>query len=133
MPFGQRIHNVPEQVDVETTAKTPVAGYDDETNALDGAFQRKTVFVFQVSLRYMSDHVAHFLRIGPGLVHAFLSTAHFAGRDHFHRFGDLLSILDTLDLGPNFFSASHCLLSCRNLCGLVRYQLPLVLKSFRAA
>ena len=53
-------------------------------------------------------------------MHALLSTTHFAGRDHFHRFCDLLSILDTLDLGPNFFSASHFLLSCRNIHGLVR-------------
>ena len=68
----------------------------------------------------MSDHVAYFLRIGPSLLHALLSTTHFAGRDHFHRLGDLLSILDTLDLGPNFFSARHFLLFCRNLCGLVR-------------
>ena len=53
-------------------------------------------------------------------MHTLLSSAHFTGRDHFHRFGDLLSILDTLDLGPNFFSARHFLLSCRILRGYVR-------------
>ncbi len=76
----------------------------------------------------MSNHVAHFLRIRPSLLHTLLGPAHFTGRDHFHRFGDLLSILDTLDLGPNFFSASHFLLSCRNLHGLVRLPATVGLK-----
>ena len=61
-------------------------------------------------------------------MHSLLSAAHFTGRDHFHRFSDLLSILDTLDLSPNFFSASHFLLSCRNLRGLVRLPATVGLK-----
>ena len=49
----------------------------------------------------------NFVRVRSRLCHALLGTAHFAGRHHLHRLGDLLRILDTADLGANFFQVGH--------------------------
>jgi len=49
----------------------------------------------------------HALRVRLAQLHTVLSAAHFTRRHHFHRTGDLLSALNTRDLGANFLASSH--------------------------
>ena len=55
----------------------------------------------------MAHDGAHALCIGFTQLHPILSAAHFTGRNHFHRAGDLLSTLNTRDLGADFLADSH--------------------------
>ena len=59
------------------------------------------------SWRYVTHHGAHALGIGLAQLHAVLRTSHLARSDHFHGAGDLLSALNTRDLGANFLASSH--------------------------
>jgi hypothetical protein len=55
----------------------------------------------------MTDYGTHALRVRLTQLHTVLSAAHFTRRHHFHRAGDLLSTLDTRDLGTDFLTGSH--------------------------
>ena len=104
-PLGHALEHLPEQVDVEPAAQTPIAGHHDKPDPFRIPALGIAMLVFKIGLSQMGHDVGHLLSIRPRLVHPLLRTAHFARRDHFHCLGDLLSILDTLDLGSDFLGA----------------------------
>ena len=63
--------------------------------------------VVRIRLGQMADDVAHLLGVRARLAHALLRAAHLAGGHHLHGLGDLLSALDTRDLGADFLGAGH--------------------------
>ena len=62
---------------------------------------------FGVGAGEMRANLADFFGVGPGVAHALLRATHFGGGDHLHRLGDLLRILNALDLIPNLLRGGH--------------------------
>jgi len=58
-------------------------------------------------LREVRRDVADLVGIRPGRAHAVLRLAHLRGRDHFHGLGDLLRVLEALDLAAYLFACCH--------------------------
>jgi len=85
------------------TARQPaIAGDDDEADPFRLALDEERVLIFQVRVGQVPDHAQHLARIWSRRLHELLRLAHLAGGDHLHGLGDLLSVLNTLDLGADF-------------------------------
>ena len=106
-PLGHRINHLAKQIDVEAATKAAITGNHDEAHALDLASLGIAVLILKVSLCQVRHYITHLPGVGASLVHPLLGATHLARSDHLHRFCDLLSILDTLDLGPDFLGACH--------------------------
>jgi len=74
------------------------------------------MLVFRVGMAQVRRHITDFLRIGSGRAHPVLRLAHFGGRHHFHGSGDLLGILDALDLGRISLPPAISQLRCEFVC-----------------
>src|SRR5574338_680201 len=54
-----------------------------------------------------SNRIPHLVRVGSGGENTVLRTLELRRSDHFHRFGDLLGLLDGIDLPPDGLKAGH--------------------------
>ena len=99
-----------EQVDVQPATQAAIGGHNHITNPFDFPLLHVGMAILGHGIGDMSHHIADATSIGFTQLHSVLGPAHFARGDHFHGAGDLLSTLDTRDLGANFLSGRHRLL-----------------------
>ena len=105
--FANVIQGLFEQVGVQAAAQTPIGRDRNDTGTLDLALDQERMLVLGVRTGHVMHHFGDALGIRPSSEHLVLGTAHLARRHHFHRRSDLLSVLDTRDLGLYLFAASH--------------------------
>ena len=86
------------------TAQTPVAGNDDEQNFSAGLSVARLIPMSPSELlTILRKHFLEFFGIGPHLLYSFLRFSQLCGTHHFHRFGDLLGVLNRFNSVTNFF------------------------------
>ena len=105
MPLLHVDDGLPELVDVESSAESPVGRHDDIADVLDLPLGKERMMVLDVAVSYMVNDTAHGVSIGTGLLHALLRLPHLGGRNHLHGRGYLLSALHTADFRTYFLSA----------------------------
>src|SRR5690606_2751784 len=93
-PFFHGLEHRLEQVDVQAAAKTTISGHDDVADALHRAIAEIHVMVFRRRVGNVTDHLTDTRGVGLTHGHAILGPAHLAGRNHLHRTGNLLRVLD---------------------------------------
>ena len=104
---------VPEQVDVQASAQAAIGGNQDVARGLRfpaGQVGRRVVGPRVVEV---ACDLVHTVGVRAGGGHPLLGAPYLAGRDHFHRSGDLLRVLDAADLAANFLGAWHFFSSLR--------------------
>jgi hypothetical protein len=95
------------QIDIEPACQAAVARDNKEADTLSLAFDEIGMLVFGMSIGQMAYDAPHLVGIGTCRVHALLRLAHLARGDHLHSLGDLLGILDALDLVTDLSFACH--------------------------
>ena len=108
-PFAHALQKYTLNVRIESTGKALVGGHENNAHLL-GAFiliQERMTIVRHVRASKMRADYSNLVAVRAGSVHPILRLAHFRGRNHLHRFGDLSRVLHALDLAANFLCTGH--------------------------
>src|SRR5205807_8964877 len=91
-----------QQVGIEGSTKTFVGRYQDDQIAFVTARIEQWMMELFGRLRgQLAKHFAHLVGERTGVDDAILRALQLRGRDHLHRFGDLLRVLDRLNAPAN--------------------------------
>ena len=97
-----------QHVGVQTAAQTLVGRDDDQAHLTRATvLHHERMLVLGRRLRQVGRDDADLVRIRTSRTHAILRLAHLGRGDHLHGLGDLLRVLEALDLAANFLACRH--------------------------